>query len=350
MGTKKKDTPRCGIDVGSRNIHVAAVTKSGAVLKKEFENTSDGRQSLANSLSEIYNLPSRNKVPVTLEATGKYSVDLAHALHAVDGLKIDVLNPKTARAFAEIHQKVKTDKIDARTLADWGKEDRFRVWAPASKKAYEVRERLRQIWALKCLCASLKNQSHAARASSQTSPCLIESIDNTLENLEQEITAQKNEVKALVLADAEWARKYKLMLTVPGIASTSALAALGELVTLPPGLNSRALVAFSGLDPRIRESGTYKGKTKIGRRGSPHLRRSLYLPALTAIRIDPYFQRFFQELKNRGKQPKAAVIAVERKVIHALHGMFQSNTPFDAEKLFPEIAKKFKAAGQSNSN
>jgi transposase len=288
-------------------------------------------------------------VRVTFEATGKYSVDLAFTLHAVEGLEIAVVNPKTAHDFIRGRQRSKSDKCDARTLADWAKEDRFRVWTPASPKAYEVRDRVRHQWALKCLRTDLKNQLHAALSSSQTSACVIESLTRSLQYFEQELTVQMEEVKAAVLNDPEWARKYNLMLTVPGIASTSALAALGELVTLPNDLSSRTLVAYSGLDPQNSDSGDQHKQARISRRGSPHLRRSLFWPAMTAIRIDPHFRQFFQELKYRGKRPRVAVIAVERKMIHALHGMFQSNTAFNGEKLFPKYTGMFSNIDETNS-
>ena len=79
------------------------------------------------------------------------------------------------------------------------------------------------------------------------------------------------------------------MLTTIGIAETSALQILGELAVLPDMLDARQWVAFSGLDPRLFKSGkSVEKRPRISRSGSRHLRRALYMPALVALRRDPF--------------------------------------------------------------
>jgi len=69
------------------------------------------------------------------------------------------------------------------------------------------------------------------------------------------------------------------------------------------------------------------------RGGSRHLRRALYMPALVALRRDPYLRRFYQNLLARGKARLQAVVAVMRKLLHALFAMFRTNQPYDGSKL-----------------
>jgi Transposase IS116/IS110/IS902 family len=129
------------------------------------------------------------------------------------------------------------------------------------------------------------------------------------------------------------------MLTTPGIGETSALQILGELAVLPDTLDARQWVAFSGLDPRRFKSGTsVEKKPRISRGGSRHLRRALCMPALVAIRFEPYLQGFYQRLLGRGKTPLQAVVAVMRKLLHAFFAMFQFHQPYDGSKLCPVIS------------
>jgi transposase len=129
------------------------------------------------------------------------------------------------------------------------------------------------------------------------------------------------------------------MLTTPGIGETSALQILGELAVLPDTLDARQWVAFSGLDPRRFKSGTsVDKKPRISRGGSRHLRRALYMPALVAIRFEPYLQGFYQRLLGRGKAPLQALVAVMRKLLHAFFAMFQLHQPYDGSKLCPVVS------------
>jgi transposase IS116/IS110/IS902 family protein len=124
------------------------------------------------------------------------------------------------------------------------------------------------------------------------------------------------------------------VVTVPGVAETSALQILGELVVLPDSLDARQWVAFSGLDPSQFTSGTSVDKRpRISRGGSRHLRRALYMPALVALRRDPHLAAFYQRLLARGKARLQAVVAVMRKLLHALFAMFRLNQSYDESRL-----------------
>jgi transposase len=97
-------------------------------------------------------------------------------------------------------------------------------------------------------------------------------------------------------------------------------------------------VAHSGLDPVHRDSGSSVHKpSHISRAGNRHLRRALYMPALSAVRWDPHLKAFYELLQARHKSKLQALIAVARKMLHAIHGIFRSQTPYDGKKLFPAL-------------
>jgi transposase len=97
-------------------------------------------------------------------------------------------------------------------------------------------------------------------------------------------------------------------------------------------------VAHSGLDPVHQDSGTsVHKKARISRQGNRHLRRALYMPALTAARFDPHMKAFYALLQARHKTKLQALIAVARKLLHAIFGIFKSGTSWDGTKLFPQL-------------
>ena len=100
----------------------------------------------------------------------------------------------------------------------------------------------------------------------------------------------------------------------------------------------RQWVAYSGLDPAHQMSGTSVHKpSRISRAGNRHLRRALFMPTLSAARFDPYLRAFYQALRTRHKTGLQALMAVDRKLLHAIYGIFKSGSPYDGRKLFPQI-------------
>ena len=125
---------------------------------------------------------------------------------------------------------------------------------------------------------------------------------------------------------------------MPGIGEVSALHLLGELALLAPSLTVRQWVAHSGLDPAHHDSGTSVHKrSHISRAGNRYLRRALFMPALVAVRHDPHLRAFYQALLARHKAKMQALIAVARKMLHAIFGMFHGCTDYDGSRLFPEL-------------
>ena len=118
----------------------------------------------------------------------------------------------------------------------------------------------------------------------------------------------------------------------------SAMQVLAELSTLPSDLTVREWVAHSGLDPAHEISGSSVRKAShISRAGNGHLRRALSMPALVAFRCDPQAKAFFESLLARNKARLQALIAVARKLLHTIYGIFRSGLKYNGTKLFLSI-------------
>jgi len=79
-------------------------------------------------------------------------------------------------------------------------------------------------------------------------------------------------------------------------------------------------VTYAGLNPRIRRSGQWAGKTPIAKAGNVPLRKALYLPAVSAKRFNPVLVPFCEQLLARGKRPMQVVLAAMRKLLHIAFG------------------------------
>ena len=104
---------------------------------------------------------------------------------------------------------------------------------------------------------------------------------------------------------------------------------------LAPGLEARQWVAYAGLDPRQYTSVTsVHKKPRIRKAEKKHLRHALFMPALVAVQHDPHLGAFYQHLLAKGKFKMQALVAVMRKLLHALHAMFKTHQPYDGSQLF----------------
>lgn len=318
----------CGIDVSAATLAVAV----GPNQQREFANTAAGHQQLIAWLGKM------GSARVSLEATGIYSLDLALALDAAAAIQCAVLNPKSVHSFAKTLRRSKTDKADAQTLAEYSQRMPFVPWRPPSREALRLRSIGRPIESLTLERVRDNNRLHAAEGSTSTPRCVLQDLRQSIKTLDRRIRSLRHQAVALVGEDATLRRHFELLTAMPGIAAISALHLLGELSALPNGLSVRQWVAHSGLDPAHQTSGTSVHKpSRISRAGSRHLRRALYMPALVAARRDPHFTAFYPTLLARHKAKLQALIAVARKMLHAIYGISKHQQPYNGALLFPNL-------------
>jgi transposase len=323
----------CGIDVSAATLAVAVMGPDQPFDERQFANSRSGHEALLAWLRKR-----KARVRVSLEATGIYSMDLALVLDAAEGIEVAVLNPKQVHDFARSLRRSKTDSADAQVLAEFSLRMEFKAWQRPSRSALALRAISRHIEALCVERTRASNRLHAAQGSMGTPRCVVDDLKRSLATLERRILKLRGQARVQVDSDERMWEQFRLLIGVPGIAEISALQILGELVLLAPDLNARQWVARSGLDPVHRDSGTSVHKpAHISRAGSRHLRRALYMPALAAVRWDPHLKAFYEALLARHKRKLQALMAVARKLLHAIYGIFKSRTPYDGNKLFPQI-------------
>lgn len=318
-----------GIDVGAEEL-ILIIRKNGTPFKpQKFANTPSGHARLAEKLRK---LPG---IIVCLEATGVYHFDLSIALHDA-GVALMVVNPKASHNFAKALMKnSKTDSVDAETLAQYAERMDFVAWIRPSSEKIALRSFARRINALTKQKTAAKNHIHALTASQETPKAVLDDVELAISQLEERIDRLAQEALILIKEQPELERVFQLLTSIKGVAQTSAIALMGELLLLPPNLSHREWVKFAGLDPRVFDSGkSVHKKARISKAGNRHIRMALYMPALSAKQHDPHVKAYFQHLLDNGKKPLQAVCAVMRKLLHAIHGMLKYDKPFDNTRFY----------------
>ena len=327
--TKTAESTFAGIDVGAEELILVIRKNSTAYKSQTFSNAPADRQRL---VKKLIGMPS---VIVCLEATGIYHFDLSIALHDA-GVALMVVNPKASHNFAKVLMKnSKTDAVDAETLAQYAERMDFVMWTRPSDEQIALRGFARRIDTLTRQKAAAKNQLHALTATLETPKAILKDVNLSITQLEKRIDGLSVDARALIEKHPALLRIFQLLVSVKGIAQTSAIALMGELLLLPPGLSHREWVKFAGLDPRAFDSGKSVHKqARLAKAGNRYIRSALYMPALSAKQHDPHIKAYFQHLVDNGKKPLQAICAVMRKLLHAIHGMLKHNKPFDNTRFY----------------
>ena len=134
----------------------------------------------------------------------------------------------------------------------------------------------------------------------------------------------------------------QVITTIPGVGDTLGAIILSEIGDIHRFDAPGKLVAFAGLDVRVSQSGEFSGfRQKISKRGSPYLRRAIWLAASRAAFCDPILSEYYQGLRIRGKHHLTAVGAVARKLCNIIFVILRDNRAY--EQSPPNFIRHFPA-------
>ncbi|MBU4369704.1 IS110 family transposase [Patescibacteria group bacterium] len=120
----------------------------------------------------------------------------------------------------------------------------------------------------------------------------------------------------------------KYIFSIPGVGQSTGATILAEIGDIGNFKSSIKLIAFAGLDPKLKQSGKYQGKTPISKRGSKYLRSAIWQSAMVAARVDPMFKKIYQDKRDKGKSHKYAVTATANKMTKVIYSVLKNNRPF----------------------
>ncbi len=321
----------CGIEVSARELVVALNRGEQAERLRSFPNTAEGHAAVVRFLGSAPGC-----VRVVLESTGLYGLDLACALAGAAQIEVMVANPRAVRHFASaLMQRSKNDRLDAVVLREFAARMPFQPWSAPSPTAFALAAVARRLETLTEQCTAEKNRLHAAQLSAAIPLAVRRDVQRSVRSIERAIARLTREALRLLECDPLLSGSYQLLLTAKGIGPTSALRLLAETALLSDDLDVRQWVAYAGLDPREYQSGSsVHRKARISKTGNRHLRRALYMPALVAVSHEPHLRAFYRHLLAHGKCKMQALVAVMRKLLHAIYGMLKYRQPYDGAKVY----------------
>lgn len=261
---------------------------------------------------------------VVFEASGGYDRVVAEALERA-GTVYSRVNPRQAREFARATGRLaKTDRIDARVLAEMGRALDLRPTPPADPD----RARLAGLIARRDdICAMIRAESN--RLGQTRDPYVRRDITSLISLLRRRSEKVQTEMDAVVASDDALLAQSALLQTMPGVGALLAASLIARLPELGC-LDRRAIAKLAGVAPHACDSGKFRGKRRIWG-GRAAVRRTLYLAGFIASRYDPKLRAFRARLQDNGKPPKLAIVACARKLLTILNAMTRDGKTYQSE-------------------
>lgn len=321
-----------GIDIGKEKFDIGWLrdVATGKKKTKVFKNTPAGHGQAADWLLNNLKVPAQDIV-ITLEPTGVYHEALMYFLHDC-GFQILLANPGKARQYAEsLDQLHKTDKLDSITLARYGHAQQHKLtpWQPEPPEVRELKVMLRRLDALEKDLQREHNRQEAARVS-LPSARVAQSLEDMIATLKAEIQRLQQDIDDHIDRFPELKRNRELLQSIKGIGTVMSR----ELVYLFASkrfTSARQAAAYIGLIPKLRESGTLKGRTPLSKVGSARLRAKLYMAAVCAGTHNPDIKAQKARLLKAGKTQMQALGAAMRKLIQICFGVIKHQREYQPQ-------------------
>jgi transposase len=329
-----------GVDIAKEKFDVCfKETKKGkGVIKgtKSFKNNLKGFEDFYHWYTK------RRKEEASLvfvmEATGVYYEDLAYFLHSKNE-EIYVELPQKVKYYAKsLNIKTKTDKVDAKLIADIGLErsQSLKPWSPPSEEFKAIRDLSRNLSQLKKSKSAASSQLHAWETAHGTNEEVLKVSKEHVEMLDQLIKKTEGILLNQVQQDKELYERISKIAQVKGLGIITVTRVIAETNGFLLFNSIRQLVSYAGLDVIQDESGQHKGKSRLSKKGNAHLREALYMPAVAAITHNDNLKVFYDRLNEKFNYKKQSLVAVMRKLLVLIYTLWKSGEDYDPKYQWSE--------------
>jgi len=278
-------------------------------------------------------------LPFVMEATGVYHERLACFLVG-QGKFVSVVFPNRAKAFSKtLEVKTVTDKEASKSLSVMGLERKLNQWEKPDPLYHSIKKLTRERERYQKHKTAAMNELHAEQSGEWNCDKTTRRLKQQIKLLEKQIVEIESELKNLVNENSQLAEKVSNITSIPGVGEITALTVIGETNGFKAIVNKRQLVSYAGFDVIEKTSGiSVKSKARISKKGNRHIRKALYMPALSSIRFNEDYKQLFARLVSKHGIKKKAIVAVQRKCLILIYTLWKYNTEF-----IPDYSNKNRA-------
>jgi transposase len=311
-----------GFDVAKDKLDVALVNRSGKLVDRYLvKNTNKDLTKLIKTVQTKH-----PRLVAGCEATGSYHFSLIKVCLDL-GVELRILNPLMTKQYTRSTIRGrKTDLDDALSIARLILRGEGRLASISDLSLPKVYVRLATKITQSKQALDLQRQFMSRLGATKEVTELFAPATTALDQLSKDLRA-----KAELDVNP---KDYELLQSIVGIGPLTATSILSEIGDISRFPSSKQLIAYAGLDPRVKQSGTTLNRnTKLTKRGSPELRRCLFLCANTARRYDPELQAYYLSKRDQGKAYTPSVVAVAQKLTNRIYAVLTRQTPYITKNI-----------------
>tara|TARA_B100001063_G_C16683204_1_gene512942 strand:+ start:201 stop:1169 length:969 start_codon:yes stop_codon:yes gene_type:complete len=262
---------------------------------------------------------------IVMEASGPYYLKLA-TFFFEKGYKICVLNPLIIRRYSQTRLlRAKTDKKDARTIAEYGTQYDLQQWSPEPESILKIK----QLYTVLELLNKEVHQSERQLESLTATGVLDKELKSTLKNIVKYLKSKRDKVEKQIEDHAQINYKPTLdrLKSIPGIGTKTAIMLTVITGNFEKFENHKQLIAYVGFSPRLYQSGTsVKGKGHICKMGKSQIRKLMYLCSWSAKRCNKECMIMYERLLEKGKPERVIKIALANKLLKQAFSIVKNKT------------------------
>ena len=314
-----------GADLSKRTIDLFCHLSNDHL---QIDNSRAGFKELIGWLKKEQINPSESMI--VMEHTGLYSFCFEKFLHQhqICFTKVNALAIKWSAGLV----RGKSDKIDAKRIAEYGHEKRNSLIAeiPASSELqrlqllHSTRDRLVKQKA--ALCNAVKEYHNIGLSKTDS---IMQSQGRIIKTLEKEISKIEAEMTAIIEQEPGLQKNYRLLQSIKEVGPVLATATIIKTRNFTRFANARKFACFCGTAPFEHTSGTsIKGKTKVSHLADKHMKTLLDLSAKTAIQYDKELREYYLRRTENGKSKMSTINIIRNKLLYRMFAVIKRQTPF----------------------
>ena len=327
-----KDCLGIGIDVSKADLAVVGITMN----ETYFISVNNQINSIRTFIRRLQRCGFQGKV--ICESTGHYHLKLALICHEF-GLELIVLNPLQSSKHSKAKiRKTKTDPQDAQTLATMCiTEPDLPKPAQLTRPKVLIRLKMGQI-------ASVEKQLQKMHQSLSQYEETYEGLGlplsdfqqvlrehcASLKKIQKQLGKELEDLLSQSLPDDE---SFKQLCSIPGYSNIVS----GFVGMLDRQVKSaHSWTAYVGLDVSVRQSGTWRGRGQLTKRGNAYIRKRLFQAAWGACLNYDYVRAYYDRLKSQGRRHVEAVCIIARKQLRIAYHIVMNKVAFDPKIAFSD--------------
>ncbi len=312
-----------GLDIGKEEIEVS-IFDGEKHRSGRYKNTKAGLNRMVKDFRE------EGECTITMEVTGTYHLKCAYKLYE-KGFDVRVENPLVIKRYSELKlRRIKTDKVDAGTIASFGYKEEPRVFKPLGKERMKLKVLVKEIEQIQ---RDINRNVGRIEALKQYPEKMTESIKrfrNRNKRMKEDIKRIQKEIDEIIKCNEQYREIARSLKTIIGVGERLSGAIIAHMGAYEGFESAKQVASFVGITPTLRQSGrSLHREGGISKMGNKYLRSLLMMCAKSAVQYNPQCKALSDRLKTKGKTYHEILISAGHKLLRQTYGVVKSGQDYD---------------------